>query len=389
MIVKLRGQVAGRSSGFRLDVCTYRTLITVCSANSIAWSPVIQRSRVPNSMPPATLLASSRGFIIRSKHHQQKRCNQCCRRLASTQSIWRGQDPLTRHGQSITGSMEWQTSAYSFNKQGVKNLPATAATVEKLIQAFMTMRKAGSGKRDSHEARMARTRRRMGEEQMYVSRPTMRDFGDHIELSAFVYDGKKGARGPATDSPSTDLIMEPIRRKGLESLVTRLYGKPVAINLTPLSKPHLDADILAAVVAQRLRDRTNTPRRVIRDATWRAPLPSAKTIVAIQQKKQKLSKSKLAWQDFTMKSAARTTATSISEGLVLSQVSSVEVEAAGRLTKRLTANRSQRKMARRGASAKGPAVLLRGFRKAHIQRAFATGKRRVGQFGIQVALGHT
>ena len=341
-------------------------------------------------MPPIRLSSPSGGFVAHSKYLRQHRRHPSCRRLASTlPSLWRGQDPITRLGQSITGSLEWQTSAYSFNKQGVKNLPAAATTVEKLIQAYMTMRKAEPEKSDSREARMARTARRMSAEQMYVSRPKIRDFGDRIELSAFVYDGKRLLRDARNEGRSTDLILKPEQKAGLESLIARIYGKPVTLRLVPLGKPHLDADILASVAAQRLRDRTNTPRRVIRDATWRAPLPSAQAVVAIQQAKQRPSISRLAWQDLTLKSAGRTTSTSISESLALSQVSSVQVEAAGRLTKRLTANRAQRKMARRGASAKGPGRLLRGFRKAHVQYAFASGKRRVGQFGIKVILGHT
>ena len=73
----------------------------------------------------------------------------------------------------------------------------------------------------------------------------------------------------------------------------------------------------------------------------------------------------------------------------MSQVSSVRVEAAGRLSKRITANRSQRKVARRGANAKSAGFMVRGFRKAHMAVSMKAGKRRIGSYGIRVDLGHS
>lgn len=300
--------------------------------------------------------------------------------------------------------MEWQTSAYSWNKQNIKNLPIAATNVEKLIEGYVTMKEVNNEGKDVRAIRTALAARRKSAEKVYVSKPRIKDFGDRIELTAFIFDGKAamkedlaakraaffaGERGkPDKRADASDILLNEESKAGLQSLIARIYGKPVDLRLIRLSKQHLDADILARVVAQRLRDRRNTPRRVIRDATWKAPLPNAQTISRIRQAKAQQQPTKFSFADFTIGNMGKTTNGTIQNKLLLSQVSSVEVEAAGRLTKRLTANRSARKMARRGGNSKGPSVMLRGFRKAHVQYAFAGGKRRVGQFGIRVTLGH-
>ncbi|KAF2162008.1 hypothetical protein M409DRAFT_58764 [Zasmidium cellare ATCC 36951] len=357
-------------------------------------------------MPPRTAPVPRASFTFHAKHLRRRLPN---RRFASTLALpehplWRGQDPVTRIGQSITGGMEWQTSTYCWNEQNLKTLPVAATNVEKLIEGYVTMKQVNNEGKDLRAIRTALAARRKSAEKVYVSKPKMKDFGDRIELTAFVFDGKQHAReadekrfkartGKPGDSKKakgseSDIILDPAQQVGLQGLIARIYGKPVDLKLIKLNKPHLDADILSAVVAQRLRDRRNTPRRVIRDATWKAPLPNAQAVAAIQQKKAQRQAVKFSWDDFTVGNLGQTSNGTIKEKLALSQVSSVEVEAAGRLTKRLTANRSAKKMARRGANSKGPAVLLRGFRKAHVQYAFAGGKRRVGQFGIRVSLGH-
>jgi hypothetical protein len=361
-------------------------------------------------MPPRRLPVPRGTFASHAKHLQQKRFASTTPTLPDT-AIWRGpgMEPNTRLGQAITGSMEWQTSTYSFNKQAIKSLPVAAVNVEKLIEAYVTMKKVNNKGKDARAIRTALAARRKSAEKMYVSKPRIKDFGNRIEMTVFVFDGKafyeenntrrprpgqkeKPSSNPASKSYKPydkNSLLSPIQQEGLQSLIARIYSKPVDLRMIPLSKPHLDADILAAYVAQRLSDRRNTPRRVIRDATWKAPLPTAQAMVDLAQKKLQQQPQKFTFQDFMIGNAERTSSTGIVDTLGLSQVSSVQVEAAGRLTKRLTANRSQRKMARRGANAKGPGYMLRGFRKSHVQYAFRGGKRRVGQYGIRVSLGHT
>jgi riboflavin biosynthesis pyrimidine reductase len=306
--------------------------------------------------------------------------------------------------------MEWQTSTYSFNKYTTIPLPAAAANVERLIENFITLKHVGDQTHmDPRAIKAALALRRKSATKVYAGSPRIKDFGTHIQMTVFVFDGaedvtlkeqqkfKNRKNADTTDrrtSSKTDLdrILEPEQQAGLQSLIARIYGKPVDLRLVKLAKPHLDAEILAAFVAQRLCDRNNTPRRVIRDSTWKAPLPDPRVIAVTRQTKAlKLIRGgkKFAWQDLSMKELAPTCTSAIMKELAVSQVSSVQVEAAGRLTKRLTANRSARKMARRGTTTKLPSPILLGHRKKHLQYAFRSGKRRVGQYGIRVLLGHT
>ncbi|KAI5366376.1 Putative ribosomal protein VAR1 [Septoria linicola] len=364
-------------------------------------------------MPPRSIAVPRGTFTCHAKHLRAQR------RSASTavshlptaasdpeQPLWRSRtEPMTRLGQSITGAMEWQTSTYTFNKQAVKPIPVVNTNVEKLIQNYMTMKRVNNAGKDVRAIRTALAARRKSAEKVYVSKPIVKDYGDRVEVKCFIWDGREalkeekekekrgrtqGAEGSGRrQANDSDAILDPRQKVGLQSLIARMYGKQVDLQLTKIKRPHLDADILAAYVAQRLRDRRFTPRRVIRDATWRAPLPSAQAVANINNAKLRAMPQKFSWQDFTLGNAAQASATGIVESLSLSQVSSIQIEAAGRLTKRLTANRSAKKMARRGTASKGPAYMLRGFRKAHTHYAFASGKRRVGQFGIKVSVGHT
>lgn len=186
-------------------------------------------------------------------------------------------------------------------------------------------------------------------------------------------------------------LLDPAHQAGLQSLLSKVYSKPVELNIVKLRRPHLDADVLSAVVTQKLRDRKSSPRRVIRDAAWKAQLPTDRSVVELQQAK-KLPGTMVTSRALERSSAfgpLRTQTSKILEQLRLSQVSSVRVEAAGRLSKRMTANRSQRKVARRGANAKNAGYMLRGFRKGHLSVSLKAGKRRIGSYGVRVDLGHS
>jgi len=195
---------------------------------------------------------------------------------------------------------------------------------------------------------------------------------------------------PAARRSAVDLL-DSAHSAGLQSLLSRLYGKPVELQLTKLHRPHLDADILASVVTQKLRDRKTAPRRVIRDAAWKVQLPTDRSVVELQQAKKQpgTAVTSRAVERASAFGPLRTQTSNILRSLKLSQVSSVRVEAAGRLSKRITANRSQRKVARRGANAKGAGYMVRGFRKGHVKVAMRAGKRRIGSYGIRVDLGHS
>jgi hypothetical protein len=186
-------------------------------------------------------------------------------------------------------------------------------------------------------------------------------------------------------------ILTPTHAAGLQSLLSKLYSKPVELHLTKLRRPHLSAEILSSVVVQKLKDRKSTPRRVIRDAAWKAQLPTARSVTALTQAKlaRPVSVSSRAIERGSAFGPLRPQTAKVLKQLCLSQVSSVRVEAAGRLSKRITANRSQRKVAGRGATTKLPAYMVRGFRKRHVDVMVRAGKRRIGSYGVRVDLGHS
>lgn len=72
------------------------------------------------------------------------------------------------------------------------------------------------------------------------------------------------------------------------------------------------------------------------------------------------------------------------------KLAGIRVEAKGRLTRRLTAQRSVFKMQYKGglrnvdSSLKGiPAVMLRGFVRSNVQYTIIHGKNRVGAYGVK------
>ena len=182
-------------------------------------------------------------------------------------------------------------------------------------------------------------------------------------------------------------FFDPAHQRGLTSLLSQTYGKPVELNLVKLNRPHQDADILAQVVTQRLKDRKNAPRRVIRDAAWKANLPSQ---AALARQQQETQIRRAAQKPLTLErlNHAPASVSEVLRDLTLSQVTSVRVEAGGRLSKRITANRAQSKVARRGATVKGETHWARGAIKANTTEALRAGKRRIGSYGVRVGLGH-
>ena len=195
--------------------------------------------------------------------------------------------------------------------------------------------------------------------------------------------------GRAARQLAADLF-SPTTQRPLQSLLSQVYGKPVELNLVKLQRPHLNSEILASLVTQKLKDRRNTPRRVIREVVWKAQLPIAQSQVP-SQSDHAIAATKALAKDPSTSSMARAKAPigHIMHSLRLKQVSSIAVGANGRLGKRMTANRADKKTARKGLTSKGPGFIVRGVRKNHTDYSFRAGKRRVGAFGIKVSVGHS
>lgn len=184
-------------------------------------------------------------------------------------------------------------------------------------------------------------------------------------------------------------FFDPAHQRGLTSLLSQTYGKPVDLKLTKIARPHLEADILAQVVVTKLKDRKNSPRRIIRDAAWKNNLPT-QTILTRQAQELQLRRNQekpLTLERLTI--GGRANVEDVMKDLSLSQVTSVDVGAAGRLSARITANRAQGKVARAGVTNKGETHIVRGAHKASSTSGMRAGKRRIGSYGIRVKLGHS
>lgn len=184
-------------------------------------------------------------------------------------------------------------------------------------------------------------------------------------------------------------FLDVAHQRGLTSLLSQTYGKPVDLKITKLARPHQDADILAQVVVAKLKDRKNAPRRVIRDAAWKNNLPTQTTLTHQAQELQlrRNAQKPLTLERLTM--GGRATVSDVVKDLALSQVTNVEVEAAGRLSARITANRAQAKIARAGTTNKHHTHMVRGTHKTSTTTGMRAGKRRIGSYGIRVKLGHS
>lgn len=180
---------------------------------------------------------------------------------------------------------------------------------------------------------------------------------------------------------------------GLASLLTQVYNKPVHLNLIKLKLQHHDADILAQRVALQLKDRKSLPRRVIRDASWKAEMPSD---IAITKQRQELLQRKAMQKPLTLetmtmggKDNGMMGVEDVMKDLALPQVTAVGVKTSGRLGARLTADQSKTKVARRGLTVKGEDHVIRGTVKANKTEGMRSGKRKIGVYGIKVDLGHS
>ena len=219
--------------------------------------------------------------------------------------------------------------------------------------------------------------------------PLQHQHGDHRLLVDNTSIMSAAPAGRAAKRLAADLF-SPTTQLPFQSLLSRVYGKPVELNLVRLNAPQLNSDILASLVAHRLRDRSNTPRRVVRDVVWKAGLPTSQSQVPSQADHAAVATKALS-KDPSISSLARAKAPigHIMHSLRLKQVSSISVGAKGRLGKRMTADRAEKKTARKGLTSKGPGFVVRGVGKSHISHGFQIGKRRVGAYGVRVTIGHS
>ena len=164
-----------------------------------------------------------------------------------------------------------------------------------------------------------------------------------------------------------------LRNLGLIKLIEKLYSKKVEIKLVELKSLYLNSDVFTAAVALKLRNRHNKAIRVLRKAVLHmVKIPALHTLITNEA------------------NYPTRTNENILETLEQQVVSGVRFEAAGRLTKRLTAMRSifkyryegNLKDIRSSYNAKSTAM-VRGYAKPNAQKTIVNSKTRNGAFGLK------
>ncbi len=160
---------------------------------------------------------------------------------------------------------------------------------------------------------------------------------------------------------------------GLISLLKKIYNKNVEIKLVDLKSIHLNSDVFSSAVVLKLRDRQNKVVRVLRKAVLQmVKIPDLHTLITFDDRMEKMNED------------------NILNVIKQQVVSGVRFEAAGRLTRRLTAMRAVFKL-RYVGSLKNlrsslnnlSSTILRGFVKSNAQYILIMSKTRNGSFGFK------
>lgn len=172
-------------------------------------------------------------------------------------------------------------------------------------------------------------------------------------------------------------------------MLSQVYGKPVELNLTKLSKPHLDASILAAVTTEKMRQPRASDRAALRVLVTSVGLPGRADVLNTAEKERLLVKGLQQRPALASLGTQREGVDGILRHLNLKQVTHIGMYVGGRYALKLNADRKRTRRARNGITASGPGTIVRQVRKAHVQYAFRAGRRRVGAYGVKVWLGHS
>jgi hypothetical protein len=160
---------------------------------------------------------------------------------------------------------------------------------------------------------------------------------------------------------------------GVNSLMEKLYGKKVTMNITDLKKIDSNSDVFSSAVALKLRDRKNKAVRILRKAILQmVKIPDLHTLITFDDNIKAINKN------------------NIINTIKQQIVSGVRFEASGRLTRRLTAMRAVFKYRYAGSlknirsSFNGKSsTMLRGHVKSTLQYTLINSKTRNGTFGLK------
>lgn len=164
-----------------------------------------------------------------------------------------------------------------------------------------------------------------------------------------------------------------LRNLGLINLIQKIYNKKVEVKLVELKSIHLNSDVFSSAVALKLRDRKNKAVKVLRRAILQmVKIPDLHTLITLDDTIESMNKNNIV---NTIKQQV---------------VSGVRFEAAGRLTRRLTAMRAIFKYRYvgslkniRSSFNNKSSTILRGYVKSNSQYTIINSKTRNGSFGLK------
>ena len=164
-----------------------------------------------------------------------------------------------------------------------------------------------------------------------------------------------------------------LKNLGLKSILEKIYSKKIVFKLVDLKSIHLNSDVFSSAVALKLRDRKNKAVKILRKAILQmVRVPDLHTLITFDDTIEIMDKNNIV---NTIKQQV---------------VSGVRFEAAGRLTKRLTAMRAVFKYRYvgslkniRSSFNNKASTLLRGCAKSNGQYIIINSKTRNGTFGLK------
>lgn len=192
----------------------------------------------------------------------------------------------------------------------------------------------------------------------------------------------------------------------LSKILKIIFNKKIIFNIVCLKNYFLNSDIFTQIIANKAKERKNRITKLFRVSILKANIPTIKKRLIKREKKLLNKKKYLILSKNIIKSKFDEYNTIINDnnfnipdnrktGEILKHIdnkiiSGIRIEAAGRLTKRFTAQRSVYKLKYKGtiknidSSYKGlPSKLLRNQLKSNMQYTYSSSSNRIGAFGIK------
>jgi Mitochondrial ribosomal protein (VAR1) len=189
----------------------------------------------------------------------------------------------------------------------------------------------------------------------------------------------------------------------LTKLINKIYKKKIVFNIITLKNYYLNSDILSQILSAKTRNRKNNILRVLKASIRKIKTPVINQKLIVREKtkltgvqnfiiKDSLSKDNInkILNNFYLKKDEANISHNVLNTLKYKTVSGIRLEASGRLTRRIVAQRSVFKLKYIGSvknidsSYKGlSSVILRGNLKSNIQFTKLRSKTRIGAFGLK------